>query len=326
MPTTYEMVTMPDAGNPDPNRSIPVGASFSMHPAADGWPVRFFDWPQTGTARGSILFQTGRGDLIEKYLETCAHWHALGWSVRSLDWRGQGGSGRLASNPKVGHMADFAPWIDDLAEFAAEWQSSTPGPHIIIGHSMGGHLVLRGLAEGRVAPDAVVLIAPMLGFDSGMPRWLAAGLARVLARLLGPNRFAWPDNEKPSLPGVSRQLFLTHDDRRYADELWWRDAHPENVIGPPSWPWLAASYRSFAMLEAPGVLEAIRTPVLTVATQGDKLVSPGAIRRAIARLNGSQLLMFDKRIAHEILREADAPRNEALKVIDAFMESVGQPL
>jgi lysophospholipase len=75
-------------------RSLPEGASFTMKPAKDGWPLRVFDWPLSGQpVRGSILFQTGRGDFIEKYLETLAHFHA-GQSAALIGAarRGQGAS------------------------------------------------------------------------------------------------------------------------------------------------------------------------------------------------------------------------------------------
>jgi lysophospholipase len=32
-----------------------------------------------------------------------------------------------------------------------------------MGHSMGGHLMLRGWSKARSSPDAAVLVAPMLG-------------------------------------------------------------------------------------------------------------------------------------------------------------------
>ena len=87
---------------------MPDDAVLSDWPAPDGWTLRRLDWPSPG-GRGRMLFQGGRGDVIEKYLETFAHFHARGWSVTSFDWRGQGGSGRLSPDPHVGHAADFAP-------------------------------------------------------------------------------------------------------------------------------------------------------------------------------------------------------------------------
>lgn len=303
-------------------RSYPAGSRLDVVATRDGWPLRRFDWPVQGEVRGSILFQGGRGDIIEKYLEIFHHWHGRGWNVTAFDWRGQGGSGRLAADPHVGHCVDFGLWIDDLAGFAAEWTARTPGPHIIMGHSMGGHLVLRALAEKRIAPDAAVLIAPMLGFETGpLPLRVVAWAVRQLARLW-PERAAWKVNERPAPRGASRQKFLTSDIDRYSDELWWKLEKPELELGPPSLKWLEQAYGSALDLESLRGVEQVSIPVLILGTLGDQLVSPGAIPRFAARIPNSTLKMFDKSVAHEILRERDGPRDEAIALIDAHLDKV----
>src|ERR1044072_3635191 len=127
-------------------RAIPSDARIHQWTAPDGWPLRRFAWPAGGAPRGSILFQGGRGDIFEKYLESFAHWHAAGWNITSFDWRGQGGSGRLTAARNCGHIADYADYVRDLRDFWQGWAAAHPGPRVAIGHSMGGHLVLRGLA------------------------------------------------------------------------------------------------------------------------------------------------------------------------------------
>lgn len=306
---------------PFDRRAIPAGAHVGEWRARDGWSIRRFDWPAAGRARGAILFQGGRGDIIEKYLEAFDHWRRAGWSVTAFDWRGQGGSGRLTADPQVGHAESFAPWIDDLADFYAEWVAATPGPHIVMGHSMGGHLVLRALAEGRIAPDAAVLIAPMLGLHSfPFTPGIARHVAHLMTRIGKPDRLAWKQNERPAAPSASRRAFLTHDVDRYDDELWWKTEKPELALGPPSWKWVATAYDSTLALESPGVLESVRTPLLIVAAEADRLVALSAIRRAAARLPDVRLHVYGPESAHEILREADAVRADALTRIDNFLD------
>jgi lysophospholipase len=302
-------------------RSIPTGAEVKMLPGSGKWPLRTFHWPQTRKARGTILFQGGRGDFWEKYLETFEHWHAEGWNIFSFDWRGQGGSGRLSPDPHVGHAQSFAPWINDLAVFWERVCGESPGPHVLMGHSMGGHLALRAAIEGRVSPQALVLIAPMLGFDTApLPFGIAKWFAGKMCEWGAPERAAWKSNEKPVLGKISRQSLLTSDDDRYADELWWRSQNAKLELGPPSWAWVAEAYRSTAALLDEGVPEKCRVPTLLLGTEGDKLVSPKAIRNMAARLPRSELKMFDKSVFHEILRERDAPRDLALLAIDRFLD------
>ncbi|MEK6637467.1 MAG: alpha/beta hydrolase [Pseudomonadota bacterium] len=304
-------------------RAHPIGATISQTIMHDGWPLRTFDWPVTGDVRGSILFQGGRGDFIEKYLESFADWHAQGWSIAAFDWRGQGKSGRLCDDANVGHIDDFAVWIDDLAEFFKRWKATSPGPHIVIGHSMGGHLIMRALVEARIAPDAAVFIAPMFGIETppvplGVARFLFSGLSKIgLSK-----RPAWKGNERPAAPWASRQRFLTHDADRYADETWWTEKDPGLVLGPPSFGWLAAAIASTRGTEAPGALEGVAVPILILGTEGDRLVSRAAIRRFAARLSGAEFHMYDASAAHEILRERDEVRDDVLGRIAAFLGKV----
>lgn len=304
---------------PAARRALPADATMSMFLLPDGWPMRVFDRPAAGS-RGSILWIGGRGDIIEKYLESIEEWHRAGWHVSAIDWRGQGGSGRLLADPLIGHIPDFARWIDDLAAFWAEWTARTPGPHVIMGHSMGGHLVLRALLERQIAPDATVLSAPMLGFSGGpLPQSWAGRFAALIAHF-APKTKAWKQGEKPGAIDARRQFYLTHDADRYVDEMFWKTQDPALALGPASWAWVAAAYRSNALIGAAGALEALDSPVFIVGTDGDKLVCPAAIRAAAARLPKAELLMFDQTVAHEVLREVDGVRDEIMDRIAAFLD------
>lgn len=309
-----EMTSCPEA-----RRAYPTQATITMQPLADGWPMRVFAWPAE-TPRGSILFAGGRGDIIEKYLEAFTHWHAGGWSVGAFDWRGQGGSGRLLADRQVGHSPGFDVWIDDLAHVWTHWVGQTPRPHIVIGHSMGGHLILRALAERRIAPDGMVLVAPMLGFETAMlPVGLVAAMVGLAARGRLGERLAWKTNERPAAAHASRAGFLTHDSDRYADELWWKTEQPELALGPPSIKWLADAYQSAVTLRDAD-LSGLATPVLALGTWGDKLVSPAAIAAIVPRIPGAVLHMYGREVAHEILREIDSVRDDALARIDEFLQ------
>src|SRR3954453_21119371 len=206
-------------------RAIPGAAAFSSWAAPDGWPYRLLHWPQEtisdsdgGKVRGSLLFAGGRGDFIEKYLEADAHWHQQGWDVTAFDWRGQGGSrGAIAG----GHDS-FDQLVDDLAALIADWRARTPAPHVAIGHSMGGHLLLRTLAERKPALAAAVLVAPMVGINSGgLPDWAAAWTASTMSVLGLAHHAAWHAPRTPEPSGSLRQSILTACPERYEDELWW---------------------------------------------------------------------------------------------------------
>ena len=305
-------------------RAIADGVRESRWQAADGWAIRRIDWPAPAApAKGSVLFLPGRGDFYEKYLETLGHWASLGWQVTASDWRGQAGSGRLGTDKVTGHIDDFATWVEDLGQLWRSWKAQTPGPHVLAGHSMGGHLVLRAVAEGQIDPGGLILSAPMLGFTSSILPDAVMHLAAKGMKALGdPRRPAWKWSEKPGAVPAARAHLLTHDANRYADELWWRDHRPELVMGPGSWGWVERGYASMRLLAAPGILEAVRVPVLMFGTDTDKLVAWPAIAKAATRLGDCELLHFGIEAHHEILRESDPVRNRALKACDAFMKRI----
>jgi lysophospholipase len=299
-------------------RAIPAGAALGTWLAPDGWTYRRLDWPQgdRAAARGSILFAGGRGDFIEKYLEAQGHWHAAGWNVLAFDWRSQGGS---RGGIEGGHLDSLDPLVDDLAALIADWRSEVPGPHVVIGHSMGGHVLLRVLAERRPKLAAAVLIAPMVQINSApLPSFAAAATAQTMASIGLSRVAAWSGPEVPAPAGSSRQNFLTGCAERYEDELWWWEREPGFNLGTPTWGWLHAAYRSCALL-TDAALAKVKEPVLFVATEKDRLVSAPEIRRAAAAISGAELLMLED-AAHEILRETDKVRLQAFARIDRFLE------
>ena len=306
-------------------RAIPAEATESFWTAQDGHRIRRIDWPGADSgenARGSILFFPGRGDNYEKYLETLEEWHRAGWRVTAADWRGQAGSGRFGNDAVTGHIDDFGTWVDDLRSFWSSWKSETSSPHILSAHSMGGHLVLRGLAESKVDPDAMVLSAPMLGFVGPLPAAVGHSAAKLMCAIGDPKRPAWKWSEKPGVVPAGRQALLTGDDDRYADEQWWRNERPELVMGPGSWGWVERAYESMRGLFAAEVLEQVDTPVLLLGTSNDKLVSMRSIEEAAKRLPKGELLRFGKEAQHEVLREVDAVRSRAQQAITEFLDRV----
>ena len=304
---------------PIDRRALPPGATLSRWAAADGWPHRRMDWLQRpgSEVRGSLLFASGRGDFIEKYVEAYHHWHGRGWDVTAFDWRTQGGS---RGDVEGGHLDDFEPLVGDLEALVGEWSESASGPRVAVAHSMGGHFLLRLLAERRPPLAAAVLVAPMLGINTApMPDSVAQWLAGFMTVIGWGRQPAWQQRTPPPPAGSFRQSILTSCRERYEDELWWWEKEPGYNLGGPSWGWLQAAYRSCDRL-TPERLREVSIPVLLLGTDRDRLVSAEAIRRAARLIPGAELMMFAG-AGHEILREADPVRLAAFERIDSFLDA-----
>lgn len=291
--------------------------------APDGWRMRRFRVSSDHAApRGNLIFQTGRADFIEKYIESFDHWRRHGWAIEGFDWRGQGGSGRVLKDSRIGHAPPYETMVADLAAYCREWQERTMGPHILIGHSMGGHLVLKTLAANDLAVDGAVLLSPMLGLNTGL---IGERIGRLVARLLcwigWTERQAWAeDGNKGS---GHRQRNLTHSEARYEDELWWRGQESMLDVGPPTWGWLRDSWSSISDLLHPGILERVRTPILMLCARKDPLVMTSTTKLVAHRLPNARLIC-NPDASHELLREVDPIRTWALAEIDSFIDAFGK--
>jgi alpha-beta hydrolase superfamily lysophospholipase len=149
---------------------------------ADGLRLHCQSWALP-SARGSVLLVHGLGEHIGRYAPLAARLNAWGWQVAGFDLRGHGRS----EGPRGG-LADDDGLLRDLAQVVDATRSAWPGPLVLLGHSMGGLVAARFVAEGVQAVsaawhrrvDALVLSSPALdpGMNAGQKLLLA-----VLGRL-----------------------------------------------------------------------------------------------------------------------------------------------
>jgi len=282
----------------------------------DGWAVRTM---VRNGSRGSVLVINGRGDFIEKQAELLHELVDRGFGFATFDWRGQGGSGRLLGDAR-GHAEDFAPWLGDLAELVTWFRSVLPPPYFAVAHSMGGHLLLRHLADHPGDFARAVLLAPMVGLRAApIGPWLAR-LVAALTTAFGRGVDYAPGSGPlvRGAPGTLRQRRLTHDLDRYADEGWWLDNHPEWALGGVTNGWLRSAFASIDALTAPGVPERIATALLILTAEGEALVDDDATRRLAARLPDVRVREFAG-AGHELVREVDSIRLPVFAAIAEFL-------
>ena len=149
----------------------------------DGLALHGRHWP-CDEATGTIVVVHGLGEHVGRYEHVAANLNAAGWRVVGFDQRGHGASegerGRLHRADDL--LADLAAVVDAIRGGS----SASPGPLVLLGHSLGGLVAARFVAGGLESPrpawhrevDALVLSSPAL--DTGM-----SAVQRALLAVLG---------------------------------------------------------------------------------------------------------------------------------------------
>lgn len=149
---------------------------------ADDLPLHLRRWSAGADALGTVLIVHGLGEHIGRYEPLAARLNGARWHVIGYDHRGHGASGGARGAIAAGDslLADLALVIDAIAQ-------EPPAPLVLLGHSMGGLVAARFVAEGLASDaaswwrpvTALALSSPAL--DPGMN-----GAQRVLLAVLGP--------------------------------------------------------------------------------------------------------------------------------------------
>lgn len=307
---------------------IAVQDNIHFETAPDGTRIRIGFWPSVAaTRRGRVALIHGRTEFLEKYAETIADLGARGFDVWSMDWRGQGLSDRMTDNPQRGHIDRFETYISDLVWFmdrivGADPRHGPDDPTIMLAHSMGGHVVMRALLEGRLAPDGAVLTAPM--FDLTLPRSarpfaklivnvaVAAGLAARYAPGMedyDPRKARFENNP------------LTGDAARFDIYQAALRQTPALALGGVTYGWLKAALASIEALDASAKSAPATCPVLVCTAAADRVVSNDAQAKICSRLSSAlQVILEDAR--HEILIETDPVRARFWSLLDDFVDEL----
>ena len=316
---------MTDADPTAKPAAVPADLLASYRPAnrfgfleGAGGRMRYACWNASGTGRprGTILLLAGRGEFIEKYAtEVVGELLGRGFAVIAVDWRGQGLSDRQLADCDKGHIDNFTTYMADLRLFIEQVvMPQAVRPVLALCHSMGGHVLLRHLAENGPEPLAAALIvSPMTALQRD------AFLRSVL--MLMPEL---PPVEQRYLFGTGPFIFLarefasnhvTHDERRYRFTEAWFKADPRLSLGGPTIGWARQAVRSMTASLAPGYLERIDLPLLLMSAGEDRLIDISSHASVVARLKQGEHVVVDG-AKHEIMMETDPLRAQFWQAFD----------
>lgn len=267
-------------------------------------------------AKGTVVLLQGRNESIEKYFETIADLTAHGLWVATFDWRGQGGSGRMLSDPRRGHVTRFSDYEADLKQFLEQVVlPDTRLPFFLVAHSMGALVALSQAPELESRIDRIVLAAPFLALSG---QALSQRSISVIANTasffqLGGRTFR-KDGTRPSFEGN----VLTSDRRRFARNQAICDAQPQLAIGSPTARWLKEMLAAITRVSRQEHLTRIRIPTLVLCPTLDPIVPRTVLNGLARKFRAGRLIEIDG-ARHELFHEADRYRAQAMAAIDAFI-------
>ncbi|WP_309668419.1 alpha/beta hydrolase [Tabrizicola sp.] len=282
----------------------PPGAVTLWLHAVDSVRIRITRW--IGGTKGTVVLLPGRTESIEKYGRAAGDLMLRGYSVITVDWRGQGLADRALADPMSGHVDDFAEYQADLDAVLAEAdRAGMPEPRFLLAHSMGGCIGLRALIRG-LPFRAAAFSAPMWGIS--MAAWLrpVAQVVTAMSGLFGmQHRYApgtGPKTYVLDVPFEGNVLTTDLDMWQYMRAQ--AQTHPELSLGGPSLAWLRAALRECGALS---VLPAPMVPAVCALGTQEKVVDIGPVHLRMAGWGMGQLDLYPG-AEHEILMESASTR------------------
>ena len=298
----------------------PKGAESFYYKVFDGVKLRVVIWNKK-TQKGTILLQSGRTEFIEKYYEVVNEFIERNYCVAMFDWRGQGLSDRLTSDPFIGHVNSFSDYEREFEEILDKvYEDHCPRPWVGMGHSMGGCLVASLASKKKQIFDAMILCAPMLSLR--MPKlleYLVLGLGELSK--LGFRDKALPRPEWDKKKGWHEIPFeannVTSDKSRYKRSGDLIRRNEKLAVGGLSIGWGHESIKKTRQLTNSNWTDLILIPSLLLNATKDKLVDMDKNRHICSKI--PDITIVDVNGEHELLMEKDYIRKKTWEAIDKFL-------
>lgn len=209
--------------------------------ARDGLALYTYLWRPSAEAMAVVVVTHGHGEYATKYTHVAEAFTAAGYALLAYDLRGHGRSG----GPR-GHVPRYAAYVSDLHRVMEGAAGQFPGkPLFVLGHSLGGQIVLAYLVERQPRLRGAILSAPWLRLMFQPPAWKVS-LARTLANLA-------PSFAQET--GLGEAVKMTHDEALIA-------SYPDPALAHG---WMSARLGMEAVARGEALFvraPEVRTPVL----------------------------------------------------------------
>lgn len=246
--------------------------------------LAIYDWPAPDTTpRGRVLLVHGLGEHMGRYAHVAEQLRSWGFAVRGYDHYGHG----LSAGPR-GDMRNERSLLADLScvmDVTRKLTLAQNKPFILLGHSLGGLVTAKAVAEQLRPVDGLVLSSPALATTTS---WVQKLLLSLLPRL-APH-LCVDNGLKASFVARDPQVVTDYQN----DPL----VHRQISAGLAEW----------IVSQAPRVLAqaaAWQVPTLLMYAGADKLVDPQGSERFARSAPGCVESRYFKPMYHEIFNDPD---------------------
>ena len=255
----------------------------------DGLVLHLRTWPADNPSRGVAVLVHGLGEHIDRYDHVARRLNGLGFSVVGYDHRGHG-----RSPGQRGGMPADDTLCADLGRVLRAARESVPGPVTLVGHSLGGLIAGRFVAEGlQPTPaswwtrvDALVMSSPAL--DPG-----TNAIQKLLLAVVAPMLPNLAVNNGLKVDWISRDTGVV---KAYADDPLVHDR-------------ITGRVGLFVARQGPAVIAAAprwTTPTLLMWAGADRCVSPAGSAAFAAAAPGDVVTVREwPGLFHEIFNEPE---------------------
>ena len=260
----------------------------------------FYRHYPTEVERARLVIVHGLGEHSGRYANVVEAMLSLGVSVWALDHRGHG-----QSDGKRGHILNFSQYLSDLHLMVKRVREGLPAERkcFLLGHSMGGLIVLLFNQRFPDLTEGVIVSSPALGMVFDVPR-----TKKILGLLMS---YIWPSLTMSNELDVTK---ISHD--------------PEVINAYSNDPLVhdRVSARFFteflsAMESAHQNAIAIRVPILMQVAGDDYLVNADSSIRFFEKLDiKDKTLRLYNGMYHEIYNETGDEKQRALGDLHDWLE------
>ena len=271
-------------------------------------------------SRGVCVLLNGQTEFIEKYFEVIDELRGRGFAVATMDWRGQGGSGRMTQDSRKSFVNDFSEYDEDL-ETLINWivtpMLGAGEKPVALAHSMGAHILLRRLVRRPRSFGPSVLSAPMIDISfRGQREFLVRAVTRYQMWRGKQANWVWGmEGRDPHKVTFATQL-VTSDPQRFERTQSFLREQPDLRLAGATWGWLAAALRSVDWLKPQAA--SVTTSLLMVGAGKDRICITPATKAFAARAPHADYVEIPE-AEHEILMERGPIRAQFWAAFDDFL-------